>query len=458
MDGIVKRPVKGVTSATEARSDIASVKYQAFLTAGVQRWREYREQLSPLKKKPILFIMMNSTKDADDVAGWLKDKYPGDFGGDKTLTIHTKKTGEISKKDLDIARQASKEIDQGESPVNAVVSVLMLREGWDVQNVTVVVGLRPYTAKANILPEQAIGRGLRLMFRDLNLSYQERVDIIGNSAFLQFVDDLEKLEEVKVETFEVGKEKLEILVVQAVEEKLEYDIAFPVLSPALVRKRSLADEVASLDVTAFKHRPLPLKRTDKEAQTFTYEGRDILTLETLVEREYTIPEPQTAQEVIGFYARLIAQRVKLPSQFSVIAPKVREWFETRAFGKPVDLNNLDIIKAMGSNVASYVCIDLFTKALAELAIEELTPSVQAPPRMLSSLEPFPYSRQIYEAEKCVLNVVPCGNEFERAFAKFLDRADDVRAMCKVPDPFNFIIEYTDGASNLRNYFPDFCGC
>jgi hypothetical protein len=28
----------------------------------------------------------------------------------------------------------------------------MLREGWDVQNVTVIVGLRPYTAKANILP------------------------------------------------------------------------------------------------------------------------------------------------------------------------------------------------------------------------------------------------------------------------------------------------------------------
>ena len=41
----------------------------------------------------------------------------------------------------------------------------MLREGWDVQNVTVVVGLRPYSAKANILPEQTIGRGLRLMFR-----------------------------------------------------------------------------------------------------------------------------------------------------------------------------------------------------------------------------------------------------------------------------------------------------
>ena len=45
-------------------------------------------------------------------------------------------------------------MDEGESPVNAIVSVLMLREGRDVQNVTVIVGLRPYTAKANIPPEQ----------------------------------------------------------------------------------------------------------------------------------------------------------------------------------------------------------------------------------------------------------------------------------------------------------------
>ena len=45
----------------------------------------------------------------------------------------------------------------------------MLREGWDVQSVTVIVGLRPYTAKANILPEQTVGRGLRLMFRGTGL-------------------------------------------------------------------------------------------------------------------------------------------------------------------------------------------------------------------------------------------------------------------------------------------------
>lgn len=110
---------------------------------------------------------------------------------------------------------------------------------------------------------------------------------------------------------------------------------------------------------------------------------------------------------------------------------------------------------MNSNVAFYVCLDVFGKVLRKLAIEELTPEVVAPSRLLSSLEPFPWSRQIYEANKSVLNVVPCGNEFERSFAKFLDLSDDVRAMCKVPDSFSFTIEYTDGSSSLRNYYPDF---
>lgn len=54
VDGIVKRPMKGIAKIQEAKSEIASVRYKAYLTAGVERWKEYREQLIPLKKKPIL--------------------------------------------------------------------------------------------------------------------------------------------------------------------------------------------------------------------------------------------------------------------------------------------------------------------------------------------------------------------------------------------------------------------
>jgi len=455
LDGIVKRPVKGITKAQEVPSDIASIRYGAFLTAGVMRWKEYRVQLEPLSKKPVLFIMMNDTKEADEVGDWLRTKYPLEFSGEQTLIIHTNKEGDISKKDLELARKVSRDIDDGNSPVNAVVSVMMLREGWDVQSVTVVVGLRPYSAKANILPEQAIGRGLRLMFRGQGGGYTERVDIIGNKTFLDFVEDLEKLEEVKLDSVDLDGEPLKILVIRPLEEKKQFDISFPLLSPALVRKKTLSSEIAALDISRFLLRPLPKKSSSLEAKAFRYEGQDILTLEKLLERDYILAEPQTAGEVIGFYARIIASRVKLPSQFHALAPRIREWFEHYAFGEEMDLEAHDTIQAMASNYANYVCCDVFTKALAQIALEEHAPEVLIPSRPLSSLEPFPYSRAIYEANKCVLNVVPCGNEFERTFAKFLDRAEDVQAMCKVPDSFGFAIEYADGNANLRHYYPDF---
>ena len=273
IDGIVKRPMKGIaTGIQEAKSDIASVRYQAYVTAGVERWREYRQQLAPLQKKPILFVMMNDTNEADDVGDYLQRKYPSEFGGDKLLIIHTDRSGDVSKRDLEKARKAAREVDDLDSPINAIVSVLMLREGWDVQNVTVVVGLRPYSSKANILPEQTIGRGLRLMFRGLETGYTERVDVIGNKAFIQFVEQLEKDEDMALGTFEVGKDKLTIVTIAPDPAKLERDILLPTLSPILSRKRTLAAEIAGLDVAAdgLSHAPaqtwrrrrpiLPLRR------------------------------------------------------------------------------------------------------------------------------------------------------------------------------------------------------
>jgi type III restriction enzyme len=75
--------------------------------------------------------------------------------------------------------------------------------------------------------------------------------------------------------------------------------------------------------------------------------------------------------------------------------------------------------------------------------------------MLSSCQPFPWSRQVWEGVHTVFNLVPCDNSFERDFAKFLDSAKDVEAFAKLPQPFGFSIEYTDKGMNLRSYYPDF---
>jgi len=460
IDRVVKQPMKGITAGLdEARSDVASVKYQGYLTAGVERWREYSGQLKPLGKKPLLFIMLNSTAEADDVGDYLRVKYPAEFGAAddgkaQLLVIHTDRSGDVSKRDLDAAREVARRVDEGENTVNAIVSVLMLREGWDVQNVTVIVGLRPFAAKANILPEQTIGRGLRLMFGNGSASYVERVDVIGNPAFLKFVEQLEKDEDITLDTFDT-KEPVVITTVAPDESKLDHDITVPVLSPILARKKTLAEEIAGIDVSKLTCPRLPMKEGDVAAQQFHYEGVDIITLQKLVERDYTIPEPQTSEEVISYYAKRIAQDVKLPSQFAALVPKVREFLRDRAFGKTVDLTSKVVIRAIATSVAQYVTVKTFATVLRALVVEELSPTLEHPGRPLSETEPFPFSRPTFEAAKTVFNLVAADNEFERDFARFLQDAADVTSFAKLPRRFGFAIEYTDSATNLRYYEPDF---
>ncbi len=466
LDGIVKRPVKGVTRGlSESPSAIASVRYQMYLTAGVQRWKEYREQLEALKRKPLLFVMMNDTADADDVGDWLRRTYPEHFGGDKLLVIHTNRKGDVSQGDLDAARQAARDVDKGVSPVNGVVSVVMLREGWDVQGVTVIVGLRPFTAKANILPEQTIGRGLRLMFREQALAYPgagggreagyvERVDIIGNKKFLEVLDQLEKDEDYQLETVDLDADRLVIETVQVDPAKLAMDIAMPELSPILVRKKSLEAEIAAMPLPRLE-RPLPMKETDAEAKDFRYEGYDLIEMRKLFARDYTIPTPQTAEEVIGFYAKRIAQDVKLPSQFAALVPRVRE-FLTGAFARPVDLKSPEVVKAIASNYAHFVTVKAFVGELRKVVVDEREPELLHAGRLLSTTRGFPWSRPTLRgASKCVLNLVPCGNKYELRFAKFLEDAPDVARFAKLPERFGFVIEYTDATGSLRHYEPDF---
>jgi type III restriction enzyme len=460
IDNIVKQPMKGVTAGLKDQpSDIASVRYQAYITAGVERWREYRTQLKPLGKKPILFVMLNSTAEADDIGDYLRVKYPSLFGatdGDEAqlLVIHTDRSGDVSKKDLDAARTVARQVDEGSSPVNAIVSVLMLREGWDVQNVTVIVGLRPYTSKANILPEQTIGRGLRRMFAGMSMAYTERVDVIGNPAFLKFVEQLERDEDITLDTFDL-KEPLVITTIEPDLEKMPRDITVPVLSPILARKKTLAEEINGIDVSALTCPRFPKKQDDADARHFRYEGVDIITLQKLIERDYTIPEPQTAEEVISYYAKRIAQDVKLPSQFASLVPKVREFLRDRAFGETVDLADKTIVRAIATSVAQYVTVTTFARVLRALVVEELSPSLEHAGRALSETEAFPFSRPTFEAGKTIFNLVAADNEFERDFAKFLDSAPDIDRFAKLPSRFGFTIEYTDSATNLRYYEPDF---
>src|SRR5262249_6985269 len=144
-----------------------------------------------------------------------------------------------------------------------------------------------------------------------------------------------------------------------------------------------------------------------------------------------------------------------PSQFAALVPKVREFLERKAFGGPVDLSTPDMVKAISSNVAHYLTVKTFAAALRSLVVQELEPTPLNVGRSLAETPKFPWSRQTLKASKCVFNLVPCANEFEKEFARFLQDADDVARFAKLPERFDFVIEYTDVSGNLRFYEPDF---
>lgn len=460
LDAIVKRPLKGVPHGIEEiQSAKASKRFEPYIVAAVERWQEYRDQLELLDKKPILFFMLDDTPNADDVADYLRKKYPACFDGDKLLVIHTKRSGEITQADLDVARKAARQVDDENSPINAIVSVLMLREGWDVNNVTVVAGLRAFSAKANILPEQAVGRGLRLMFRERG-GYREHVDIIGNDKFMQVVEDLEREEGIKLETFDYGKRRtrLDIPTIQVEAERIaEYDIAIPILTPRIERKKEVRQIVEELALEKYQlSAPLSLDENTEPPTSFTYEGRDVISEEVVISREYQMPQAQTSAEVVAYFSQEIAANLKLPAQFSALAPKVEQFLRQKVFGRNVVLDQPAVLRAL-NQPRVYMCTAKFFLAVLRPAIvEKREPVLDTRARKLSVTPPFPWSDKRADVKRTIFNLTPCGNNFEVAFAHFLNDAKDVATFANLGNlPTKLTIEYLDGENNLRHYEPDF---
>lgn len=460
IDNIVKRPLKGVPHGIdEINSSRASIRFEAYLVAAVERWLEYVEQLKDLNKKPVLFLMLGNTTEADDVAEWMRVKYREHCSGDKLLIIHTKTNGEITQKDLEKARVASREIDKENSPINCVVSVLMLREGWDVNNVTVVAGLRAYSSRANILPEQAIGRGLRKMFRNLG-NYRENVDIIGNDNFMQIVNDLEKQEGITLDSFDYGKKKtgLKIQTIHVLEDRIEdFDIAIPSISPRIERKKEVRQIIEDLDIGRIQLKvPLSLDTNTEIIDSFTYEGRDVISNEIIVEREYQMPQAQTSGEIISFYSNIIAGSLKLIAHFSTLAPKIEQFLREKTFGKEVVLDAPNVIRALNENRVLHLTETVFLKLLRPQIIEDKEPTLYEQSNLLSESIAFPFSGKLVEAKKTLFNLTPCGNQFEQNFARFLDNAPDIVSFANLGNlPSKLNIEYLDGETSLRFYEPDF---
>jgi type III restriction enzyme len=220
-------------------------KFGYWIQAAVQRWKEHEKTYKKLGKKPVLFIMAEKNVYADVIGEYLWKTKEFGFKESEVLIIHTDEAGEITKKDVEKAREAARDIDKPESKIKAIVSVMMLREGWDVRNVSVTLGLRPFTAKAEILPEQVIGRGLRLM-TGIGPDTQT-LEVLGTRNLLNVLRDQLEAEGVGVATAKSDPPRP--VIIEAVKDRVAYDIAIPITKPQLTHNfRNLS----SLDPSKFE--------------------------------------------------------------------------------------------------------------------------------------------------------------------------------------------------------------
>ncbi len=137
------------------------------LRAGLAKLRILEEGFVKMdeKKYPKMLVMCEDTSVTPFVEKFLIEE---GLATDDVLRIDSTAKGEL--KDAEWLRVKEKlfNVDNYASP-KVIVSVLMLREGFDVNNICVIVPLR--SLQASILLEQTVGRGLRLMWREPE--YQE---------------------------------------------------------------------------------------------------------------------------------------------------------------------------------------------------------------------------------------------------------------------------------------------
>lgn len=125
---------------------------------------KYQKMAAPSKFKPLLFVVAISIADAERIKEEL-ERVGKDYGIHKVLLVTNESEDESKEAARDLNKNPQTEYD-------AVVSVLMLREGWDVRNISVILLFRKFSYKEiggqkfSVYGPQVIGRGLRRMSKN----------------------------------------------------------------------------------------------------------------------------------------------------------------------------------------------------------------------------------------------------------------------------------------------------
>jgi type III restriction enzyme len=535
-DGIVKKPILErvvVTNTTtgeieplvRAGQANAWEKYKNILVTGIERWKKVRRQLEDEgdTRKPIIFVLCDNRNEAKEVANYLKfgdaiaadepERIPTGFRdsrepGAEPLFLFTDAAGEVHSTVLEIhigekenrseaewekVRSAVNAIDHDTipepsgrkdgdghpvmiaNPYNVVVSVMMLKEGWDVRNVKVIVPLRPCDSRT--LTEQTLGRGLRKMHAPIlddegaatitneelyvieHPSFKAVLDQIrdiieegtGEDPPREYVPILQREDPAEREAFDVRLPRFEGLTQQQVDWRKSFDVnKLPPLKP----KQPWRDEIADAEINTFlKH---ALENQELAGQSFTLDGAtSYQDFDQVIELAYAVP--------------LLKDLRTSYQHKNSVKEVVREFLERRTFALPAGIplrfggimDPADARIALG-NLARPDVINAAKEALlpalrAAIISQRSASQAQMSERRAKGLRNYQALKKnvVQALRKSTFQQVAVDSVDELKLAVLVDRATDVTGwVYNHRQGVGFSISY-DWQGRISQYFPDF---
>lgn len=468
---------------------------RVMLRAGLKKLQILEDQFVSVdsKKHPKLLVVCEDTNVAPHVVEFLEGT---GLSSDEILRVDSGRKSELGLKDWEPVRERLFDLDRHKSP-KVVVSVLMLREGFDVNNICVIVPLR--SSEASILLEQTVGRGLRLMWRgndeidELKAETRERISkklepnnyfdvlfVVEHPAFSRFYEELID-DGLAIEVGDDADNKKVTGDLEHVDLRHGYQ-AYDFDIPIIIRD---ADEelrqpsLDPMDLPASKYDMDWLLKTvgkgdrfvSQDAQTGTQYGDyrvDGGVLTATGYNDYLSRMTIRITEALGKTLTQSAGKYKEISQYPILQayrPMLAGWLDTyirrRLFVvdfDPLDGENWRLL--LLDDVAHTIASSFATK-LVELQESQTVSSALVQHRWLSEIKTIPVrSSSAVDVTKCIYPKLPVpihGGGLERLFIEWADSDTKVEALAKVHEYRHGFLRrpYLKADGMPAQYSPDF---
>ncbi|MEP0781734.1 DEAD/DEAH box helicase family protein [Microcoleus sp. ZQ-A2] len=433
-----------------------------------------------INRKPVMLVLAEETKVADLVGehfNTLPDEEGSYYDSDRVAVYHSN----LKEAEYRAAEAKLEDIDDDSKPLRVVVSVLSVREGFDRTNICVIVMLR--ASEADLLLEQVVGRGLRLMFPAYKAEYDQIQDLkqearqqllqreapnnafdclflVEHPKFKDFYETYLKQQGYSIASGDSSGQKAagDLVAVDADVQRIpKYDICWPVQLFDITPIPNLADiEVDKLGHYAVQF-SVQQKMSAKTLITDVHVETETKAKTWALENDY-FDYSFFLQQI----ARTVTQSGKMTHLTALsadIAALVDEYVSRRLFIKEIDFTAPENYKVLQSQQI----IDFIVKQI-RTAITEAMGDIQFQPgavwRKLSDVSRlFMRQKNMVTSVRCIYPyqaVQTFKGGFEREIiTKLLVPSPEVLAFAKLDRKHELAIAWRDDRGIQRKYEPDF---